>query len=172
MKHSIVFIVLASLFCACDSPPKSPTLDGVVTDRFGVLPTSTKDRMTATLRAYEKETCHQVAILIIKSTNGEPIEQFSLSVANRAGIGQRGLNNGVLVTVAIDDRRMRIEVGHGMTKYITDEDASRIVQTDMAGDFKTGNYVSGIERGVQAIMVAARQFVVPNDQRPSVCKRA
>lgn len=91
-----------------------PKLQRRVNDYAGVLQRNTRTDLEARLARYERETTHQIAVLTVPSLGGEPIEAFSLRVANAWALGRRGVDNGVLVTIAPTEHQVRIELGKGM----------------------------------------------------------
>jgi uncharacterized protein len=132
-----------------------PVLRARVTDEAGVL----GDRRTALeqrLFDYERETGHQIAVLTIRSLQGEVLEPYSMKVAEAWRLGDRRRDDGVLVLVAVDDHAARIEVGYGLEGAIPDVIAGRILREQMIPRFKSGDYPGGIEAGVDALMRAAK----------------
>jgi len=115
------------------------------------------------LEGYEQETSHQLAVLVITTLSEESIDSFSLRVANVWGLGQKGLNNGILVTLAIKERRVRIALGFGMEKYITNAMAQSIINNAMVPAFRKGDYLGGLQAGLELLMKQGRQFVVTQD---------
>lgn len=140
--------------------PWTPSLKGRITDLANLLSPADRQELTSTLEAYEADTSHQIVVLTVPSLSGETIESFSLRVANAWGIGRKGIDDGILVTVAPNDRRVRIELGCGMERYISNADAQAIIE-DMAPAFHRHEYAAGLRRGLEALMEEARRFVVP-----------
>ena len=99
-----------------------------VVDEAGVLTQSEIDALTAQIDAYEAETKGQMAVLIIKTLHGDPIEEFSMAVAEKWKIGRRGEDDGVLLLLAIDDRESRLEIGYGLEGVINDARAGDILR--------------------------------------------
>jgi uncharacterized protein len=143
-----------------------PKLQDRVTDLAKVFSKECRRSLIETLARYEHKTTHQIVVLTIPSLRKESIESFSLRVANVWGIGHRRLDNGVLVILAISDRKVRIEVGRGLEHVIPNELAKEIIKTDMVPAFRKGEYAVGIETGVLSLMKAARRYVVPLEKRP------
>jgi uncharacterized protein len=112
------------------------------------------------LQKYQQETHHQIAVLIIQRLSGEKIEAFSLRTANAWGLGNEGVNDGILVTIAMQERRARIELGKGMQPFISDADAKEIMDAEMTPRFARGDISGGIERGLDRLMEEGRRFVV------------
>lgn len=129
-----------------------PFLTGRVTDNAGVLSDDTQRSLTALLKAHEDSTGNQIAVLTIPTLDGEGIEEYSLRVFEAWKLGKKGKDNGVLVVVAPNDRRMRIEVGYGLEGTLTDSLAGSIIRNVMTPRFKEGDYNSGIEAGVKSIL--------------------
>ncbi|MBS0380659.1 MAG: TPM domain-containing protein [Proteobacteria bacterium] len=131
-----------------------------MTDTAGVLSMEEHTRLSALLKGYHTETHHQIAILTIPSLNGEPLEQFSLRVANTWGLGYRGVDNGILITLAMQDRKVRIELGRGMEPYISNAQAEAVINETMVPEFRQGDFAGGLEAGLKQLMAYARRFVV------------
>jgi len=141
-----------------------PPLQGRVTDLANVLSPEDQDRLEAKLARYEQETSHQLAVLLVPTLSGESIEAFSLRVANAWALGHKGIDNGILVTLAMKERSVRIELGLGMEKYISDESAKSIIDGVMVPAFGKGDYAGGLEAGLDQLMEQGRRFVVPRDK--------
>lgn len=124
-------------------------------------------RLEAQLAAFEQETTHQIAVLTVPSLEGEPIEAFSLRVAEAWKLGQKGLDNGILLLVAAQDRQARIEVGYGLEGAVPDAIAKRVLEDVIFPRFRAGDPAGGIEAGVAALMRAARGEEIPVERRPA-----
>jgi uncharacterized protein len=146
----------------CDE--RTPRLEGWVTDLANVLSADQRQRLATKLAEYEKQTSHQIVVLTVPTLAGERIESFSLRVANAAGIGQRGVDNGVLVALAMKERAVRIELGYGFERHVSNDRARQIIAT-MTPAFRNADYFGGLERGLDALMADGRRFVVPRDGR-------
>jgi len=138
-----------------------PFLSGRVVDEAAMLPAETKQRMEEKLAAFEQRTGIQVAVLTVDSLEGEPIEDYSIRVAETWKLGQKGKDNGVLLLVAKQDRKMRIEVGYGLEPTLTDLESSRIIDNVIRPYFQKGDFGAGIEHGVDAILSALEGGEVP-----------
>jgi uncharacterized protein len=106
-------------------------------------------------------------VLTVPGLEGEPIESFSKRVAERWKLGQSGRDNGVLIVVAPQERRARIEVGYGLEGVLPDAIANRILAQRMTPRFAAGDFAGGIEAGAEAVMAAARGEAVPLERRPA-----
>ena len=129
-----------------------PYLTGRVVDEAEILKPDTRRRITEQLQAHERKTTNQIAVLTVPTLRGESVEEFAVRVFEQWKLGQKGKDNGVLLVVAPQDRRMRIEVGYGLEGTLTDVAASRIIRDVMAPRFRAGDYDSGIAQGVAAIV--------------------
>jgi uncharacterized protein len=121
-------------------------------DLAGILKDSEAADLKAKLRRLEIDTAAQIAILTIPDLQGEVLEKYSLRVANAWKLGQIILNNGVLLLVAMRDRKLRIEVGLGLENILTNETCKEIIGNEMIPLFKKGEYYQGIDKGVSAII--------------------
>jgi uncharacterized protein len=138
-----------------------PFLSGRVVDEAGMIPADARQRIEQKLAAYEQRTGDQVAVLTVDSLDGEPIEDYSVRVAQTWKLGQKGKDNGVLLLIAKQDRKMRIEVGYGLEPTLTDLKSSRIIDNTIRPDFQKGDFGAGIEHGVDAILTALDGGEVP-----------
>ena len=129
-----------------------PYLSGRIVDNAEILGAETKRKLTEQLKAHEAETTNQIAVLTVRSLEGESVESYAEQVFNTWKLGWKGKDNGVLVLVAPTERRMRIEVGYGLEGTLTDVAASRIVRNVMTPRFKEGNFDAGVAEGVQAVI--------------------
>ena len=143
-----------------------PPLRARVTDAADLLPPAAEARLEAQLAEFERETAHQVAVLTVPTTDGEPIEVFSLRVVESWKLGQKDLDTGLLLVVAAQDRRARVEVGYGLEGVVPDAVAKRVLEDVMFPRFRAGDPAGGIEAGVAALLQAARGEVVPLERRP------
>jgi len=129
-----------------------PFLTGRVVDEAKILSAAAKQNISQMSEQHEQATGNQVVVLTMPSLEGESIEGYATRVFDAWKLGQKGKDNGVLVIVAPNDRKMRIEVGYGLEGTLTDAGASRIIRETMTPQFKSGNYEAGIQAGVTAIV--------------------
>jgi uncharacterized protein len=130
-----------------------PELWGLhVHDDEKALKQETIDRLENQLIAYEDSTSNQIAVLIIPALDGEVLEEYSLHVAEKWKLGQASKDNGVLLLVAIDDHKMRIEVGQGLEGVLTDALCNRIIRDEMAPEFRRNDYDAGVMAGIDSII--------------------
>jgi uncharacterized protein len=123
-----------------------------VHDEAHILKPETIDSLEKELKVHEDSTSNQIAILIVQSLDGDVLEDYSIRVVEKWKLGKSDKDNGVLLLVAVDDHKMRIEVGHGLEGVLTDAQSSRIIRDDLAPLFRRGDYDAGIRAGISAII--------------------
>jgi len=133
-----------------------PYLAGRVNDQANLLDDGFKGQLEERLRLLEEETGAQVAVLTIPSLEGDPLEDFSMRVVDTWKLGRADADNGVLILIARDERRMRIEVGYGLEGALTDAQSGRIIDHLMAPRFREGDFNGGIGAAVEAVSSAIR----------------
>ncbi|MBI1285299.1 MAG: YgcG family protein [Thiobacillus sp.] len=129
-----------------------PQLSRRVTDLTATLSAGQVDDLEARLAAFEAKKGSQIAVLIVPSTQPEDIAQYGIRVAEQWKIGRKNIDDGVIVIVAKDDRRMRIEVGYGLEGAIPDAIAKRVIAETITPQFQAGAFYGGIDAGVQQLM--------------------
>lgn len=141
-----------------------PFLGGRVNDYAGMLSSSSVSELGWLLRSHEDSTSNQVVILTINTLNGASLEEYSVKVAQTWKLGQKGKDNGVLLLIVKDDRKMRIEVGYGLEGVLTDALSSVIIQSEIVPKFKKGDYDGGIRAGTTAILSVLKGTYAPEEQ--------
>src|SRR3954468_10377311 len=144
--RGLVALVVLFLFALPLAARDVPFLSGRVDDTAGMLSADSRQRIEAKLAALEKETGAQVAVLTIDSLNGDPLEDYSHRVAQTWKLGQQGKDNGVLLFIVKNDRKMRIEVGYGLEGQLTDLQTHVIQDETIRPAFQRGDYDGGIEK--------------------------
>jgi uncharacterized protein len=129
-----------------------PYLTGRVNDHAAMLSEAERARIEEKLAALESDTGAQMAVLIVESLAGEPIEVYALRVAEAWKLGRKGHDDGVLLLVARDDRALRLEVGYGLEATLPDAVCRRIIDNVIVPRFRQGAFGAGIEQGVDAIV--------------------
>lgn len=142
-----VLLMTASVW-ALDVPP----LTGRVVDLAQVLPADVAASLTRDLEAHETKTSNQVVVLVLPTLEGEPLESFSHRVGTIWKLGQKGTGNGVLLLVALRERKVRIEAGYGLEGTLTDLRSAHIIRQEIVPRFRAGDLPGGIVAGVQAIL--------------------
>ncbi|MGZ8202230.1 MAG: TPM domain-containing protein [Burkholderiales bacterium] len=145
-----------------------PTLTARVTDLTGTLTQQQNAALEERLAAFEARKGSQIAVLMVPTTAPEPIEQFSIRVAEAWKVGRKGVDDGAILVVAVKDRALRIEVGYGLEGALPDATAKRIVEEYIVPRFKAGDFVGGIDAGVSRMMaVIEGEPLPPPRARPS-----
>ena len=158
MNHRLLGIGLGILFLlpvVLYAQREVPALWGHrIHDEAAVLSAEAAVQLERQLEEHEKATSNQVAVLILSSLEGEVLEAFSIRVAEEWKLGTEKNDNGVLLLIAVEDRKIRIEVGQGLQGVLTDAVCSRIIRDVIAPEFRRGDYQAGIQVGVQTILAA------------------
>jgi uncharacterized protein len=157
MKKAIPILFCCLFFLAL--PVRAlevPMLQGYVNDYAHMLSPETAARLTDELRSFEQSDSTQLVILTIPTLQGEPIEDFGIKVGEAWKIGQKNKDNGLILIVSKEDRKIRIEVGRGLEGRMTDLLAGRIVDMVITPRFKRGDFNGGFTSGVAAMMDATR----------------
>lgn len=131
---------------------KLAALTGRVVDNANLLTAHREALLTRALTETERTTRHQFVVLTLPSLDGKPIEQVGLAYGNGWGIGRKGYNDGVLLIVAPNERKVRIEVGCGLEKTLTDKEAVAIIDQRILPRFRKGDMESGILMGSAGII--------------------
>jgi len=129
-----------------------PALSARVTDLASTLSQDERAALEAKLAAFEQKTGAQMAVLVVPTTLPEPIEAYAIRVADAWKVGRKGRDDGVLLVVAKDDRRLRLEVGYGLEGAIPDAVAKRIVAEDVAPRFREGRYAAGLDAAADRVI--------------------
>ena len=152
LSASLFLLSTASVFAS--DIPRRP--EGYVSDYAGMFSDSTRARLEQELRDFEEKTSNQVLVATFPSLQGEVLENYSIRLAEAWKPGQKGKDNGAILLVFKEDRKIRIEVGYGLEGVLTDARCKLIVENEIAPRFRAGDYEGGIERGVTAILSAIR----------------
>ncbi len=143
-----------SLVSAQDLLPK-PNPPRLVNDAANVLSPEQKDILERKLVALDDSSSNQIAVVLIKTLNDYPIEEYATKLFRDWGIGNKKTNNGILLIAAIDDRKIRIEVGYGLEGAMPDITTASIIRNDIVPNFKVGDYYHGIDLAINSIAKAA-----------------
>ncbi|MGQ0811075.1 MAG: TPM domain-containing protein [Nitrospiraceae bacterium] len=145
-----VALIIASV--ALSFGLEAPPLTGRVVDLAHVLPAEIIESLSTTLKAHEDKTTNQVAVLVLPSLEGEPIEDFAQRTFVTWKLGQKGTDNGSLLVIAINDRKVRIHTGYGLEGALTDARSSQIIRNEIVPRFRAGDFAGGIQAGTDAIL--------------------
>ncbi len=138
---------------AFEFPPKPAAR---VNDYAAVLDETGRSAIEERLAAFERQTSNQVVVALVPSLDGQAIEDVAVRLVEAWGLGQKDKNNGVLLLIAIVDRRARIEVGYGLEDRLTDALSRRILEDRLFPAFRSGNYAGGILATCEGIIDATR----------------
>jgi len=138
-----------------------PELSSRVTDLTGTLSAEQVSALENKLAAFEAKKGSQIAVLIVPTTQPKDIAEFGIEVADLAQIGRKGIDDGVILIVAKDDRKLRLEVGYGLEGVIPDAIAKRVIAETITPHFKEGDYAGGINAGVDQLMTLIEGEVLP-----------
>ncbi|MDR0477263.1 MAG: TPM domain-containing protein [Desulfobulbaceae bacterium] len=150
------FLAAQMVFAATASAETVAPATGHINDRAGMLDATTAQRLETYLSDFEKSDSTQIAVLTVPTLGGQSLEEFSLAVATSWGLGQKGKDNGALLIIARDERRIRIEVGYGLEGRLTDLTAGHIIRGVITPAFRQGDFAGGISRGVEAMVAAIK----------------
>lgn len=166
-----IYMMIGAVGLAQPQIPPAPTGSIYVQDYAGVLSGETKTKINKLGAKIARQTKAQVVVVTTTSLEGEPIENYSLEILRQWKIGDKALNNGVLLLVAVKDKQSRIEVGYGLEGALNDAKAGQIQDEYLVPYLKQGEYDQGIWNGYKAIMrVVSSEYgiAVPEDSRSSV----
>jgi uncharacterized protein len=136
---------------AVRAEPTLPTLTGRITDEASLLKAGDRAIIEAELAELEQKSTDQLVVVTLNSLQGHSIEDFGYDLGRAWGIGQKGKDNGILLIVAPNERKVRIEVGRGLEPIMTDAMSRIIIENAIAPQFKRGDYPAGITAGVRDI---------------------
>lgn len=149
------------LFAGAAEAAEIPRLTARVMDRAQLLSASERDALERELAEFEARVGHTIVVHTTPSLEGLEIEAYSIEIADAWKIGDQKLDNGVILTVAPNERRMRIETGYGLEGVLPDALAKRIIEEQIAPEFRAGRLGDGIRAGVQAIEAVIAREPVP-----------
>lgn len=165
-RFFLAFPLLAAFSCA--PRPEGPL--EFVTDQSGVLETATVKNISERLGDYEKETCHSIHLLIIPSLDGKDLAAFTASVMKGRHVAPPPLESGLLLTVAIEEGKARIDAGKGLASIVNSGRADTILKTGAFPFFAEGRYDEGIVSALVQIMDEGRLVTYPDELRPEYCR--
>lgn len=157
----IIFSLWLSSIAWAQGQPNFPNLTGRVTDQASLLNSEQKAELDQKLAAHEAATSNQIVVVTVKSLEGADIADYALKLGRKWGIGTEDKNNGVLLVVAPNERKVRIEVGYGLEGALPDGLAGTIVRSNILPSFRESDYPKGISNGVTAIEEAIRGEYTP-----------
>ena len=165
MRHFFAaLLAFAVLLGAARAEVPVPPLKARVTDLTGTLSAQQKAELESSIAAYEARRGSQLAVLMLPTTQPEEIAQYSIRVAEAWKIGRKGVDDGLLLVVAKDDRRLRIEVGYGLEGVIPDSVARRVIDERITPRFREGDFFAGVRDGVNQLIKLAEGEKLPPPQ--------
>jgi uncharacterized protein len=144
-------LMLWALVGPAFAEPIYPELQGRITDEAGLLTPAEKTDIESDLASLEQTSTDQLAVVTVKSLQGSSIEDYGIDLARKWGIGQKGKDNGILLIVAPNDHKVRIEVGRRLEPIMTDAMSAIIIQNAILPKFRRGDFAGGIKDGVRDI---------------------
>ena len=156
LRHTLAglfaLIVLPVTAVLAQSTPEFPELSGRVVDKADMLSPATETQLTQMLQAHEQSTTEQVVVVTLPNLQGYAIEDYGYQLGRHWGIGQKGEDNGALLLVAKQERKIRIEVGYGLEGRLTDAASATIINRIITPAFKQGQFEQGIANGAAAMV--------------------
>jgi uncharacterized protein len=169
-KIFLLFFVVSSLSLShvkAQEVLAKPSTPQLVNDIAGVLSPAEKAALENKLVAIDDSSSNQIAVVILPTLDGYPIEDYATKLFRTWGIGNKKTNNGILLLIAINDRKVRIEVGYGLEGAIPDITANSIINNDIKPAFKAGAYYEGIDNATNDIAKAAvGEYKVARQKKP------
>lgn len=168
LRLVLQIVLLWTCAMAAQAALQFPALTGRVVDDAQMLDAQSRTQLTQMLVAHEQATGEQVVVVTLPNLQGAGIEDFGYQLGRVWGIGQKGKDNGALLIVARDDRKVRIEVGYGLEERLTDAQSSVIINQIITPAFRTGDFVAGITKGTEAIIqvLGGNPLAEPTEQAP------
>lgn len=158
---------LPSLLKAAEGEPQPvPALSAPVTDLADLLPPGEEDALNSRLLAFSSAKGSQIAVLIVATTQPEDIFSYSFRVADTWKLGRKGVDDGVLLVIAVQDRKTNLQVGYGLEGAIPDARAKQVLSDIIRPRFKAGDYSGGVNAGVDALMKLINGEELPAPSAP------
>lgn len=154
---SLILACVLILVCATARPVLALepfAVQNYVTDKAGILPDQTRQSLAAELKSYGDNTGNQLLVVTVPSLEGEDLTDFAEALFQKNQPGERGKDNGLILLVALAERKIRIEVGYGLEEFIPDSKAGTIIAQQIAPYFKQNDYTGGIVSGVYSLIHA------------------
>ncbi len=158
LKYILLFFVavfMGAITLKAQNVLEKPSTPSLVTDLAGVLSPTEKQFLENKLVSIDDSSSNQIAVVILPTLDGYPIEEYATKLFRTWGIGNKKTNNGILLLIAVNDRKVRIEVGYGLEGAIPDITANNIINNDIKPAFKQGAYYDGINTATDDIAKAA-----------------
>ena len=154
-KISLTLLLIFS-FSFADITTSFPQLSGRVVDTANLLTQSQKETLTTVLKKQEEKTSNQIVVVTLNSLDGYEIAEYSYQLGRYWGIGQKDKDNGILLVISLNDRKLRIEVGYGLEGALTDKISYEIIEYTLKPKFRQNQYYEGIYKAVNKIILAIK----------------
>lgn len=158
-KLLFIFSLLISVCASAQiekAIPSRPSPPKLVNDFTGTLTGPQIEALESKLVAYDDSSSNQVVVVIMNTTGDYTVNDIAFQIGRQWGVGNKDKNNGIVVLVAKDDRKMTIQVGYGLEGALPDVTAKRIIENEITPNFKENNYYRGLDEGTEAIIKATR----------------
>jgi uncharacterized protein len=165
----LLTVWLALFAIAPAAAQQFPDLSGRVVDAANILSPQTETELTARLEALETQSQRQVVVATIADLEGYDVADYGYQLGRAWGIGDKDRNDGVILLIAPNERRMRIEVGYGLEPVLTDALSAEIIRNEITPRFRDGDFDGGVTAGVEAI---ARQLTLPPEEAQAIAASA
>lgn len=166
----LALLLLLPAVVWAQSTPEFPALTGRVVDRAEMLSPEAEARLVQMLQAHEQASTEQLVVVTLPELQGLPIEDFGYQLGRHWGIGQEGEDNGALLIVARDERKVRIEAGYGLEGRLTDAESSFIINRIITPAFRQGDFQAGIVNGAATMIqvLGGQPMAVAQGRQPAV----
>src|SRR5580704_5718324 len=154
MRFALALLLTSFALVTAAAALNFPTLTGRVVDEANILNQAKREELTQKLSDLEAKTTDQLVVVTLRSLQGTSIEDYGYQLGRSWGIGQKGKDNGVLLIIAPDEHKVRIEVGYGLEGVLTDAISDLIIETNILPAFRSGHLEQGIVDGTQSILNA------------------
>lgn len=158
----LLFLIIATIPFVARAYTSPGTPAGFVNDFAGMLKADERAQLEQKITAFASSTSNEIAVVTVPNLGGDTVENFATKLFEEWKIGKAKKDNGVLLLISRDDRKLRIEVGYGLEGALTDAQSYWIIQDVIKPQFKAGNYYGGIDGGVSKIMAATQGEYVPS----------
>ncbi len=169
LRRLLIALTLALFFAGPAAAQTFPTLTGRVVDEANIIPPDVESQLNTKLEALEQQSGRQLVVVTLQSLQGYEISDYGYQLGRKWGIGSEKRNDGALLIVAPNERKIRIEVGYGLEPVLTDGMSFLIINNDILPRFKAGDMSGGIVAGTDAII---KQLTLPADQAQALAAKA
>ncbi len=161
-----VFLSLFLVSCSSGKVAEIPEPVGYVNDFAGMISSEDENELESILIQYENQTNNEIVVVTVESLGDKSIEEYSIALAEKWKVGKEDEDNGVIILVAEEEKKIRIEVGYGLEGLLTDAEAKLIIDREMTPSFKEEEFAVGIALGAWAIMDTIDGIYIPSEPLP------